>query len=482
MDEIPLAQQFVETVMSSVPPERAGGESRSEAESPEPVGAARYRITRVIGEGGMGRVVEAEDLQFGRMVALKSMLEHDDVSERGRRFGLEALVTANLDHPGIPAVYERGHDADGSPFYAMRLVRGRNLREAIDAAKTLDDRLRLLPALIDVAQTLAFAHARGVIHRDIKPDNVVVGAYGDTVVIDWGVAKLRGVGVSAATGATTKPSGEPTASRSTQTQHGSIVGTPAYMAPEQAAGRVDEVDERSDVFSLGALLYHLFSGHPPYRGRGSMAVLSMAIEAEFEPLERVAENVPAGIAAIVGKAMAKDAEQRYASAGQLAEALQEFVALGVRGRESRFVRVFASTTSVVMTAFMLLVVAVMLLSVPLDNLGIHRFILLPIFAAGAALAVVEWWTVGRHRLSPLVIGLAVVVALQGVVMSGLGETEMFAVLGAGLDAGQLDPEQALVGYLRGSQVVSQGEIVSFQLAAALVVLWAVARYRISRAR
>jgi predicted Ser/Thr protein kinase len=482
MDDTQLAQQFVETIMSSVPPERASTDPGRATELPDPVGAARYRITRVIGEGGMGRVVEAEDLQFGRMVALKSMLDRGDEHERGRRFGLEALVTANLDHPGIPAVYERGRDADGNPFYAMRFVRGRNLREAIESAKTLDDRLRLLPALIDVAQTLAFAHARGVIHRDIKPDNVVVGAYGDTVVIDWGVAKLRGVGVGVASGTTSSPGESTSADRSTQTQHGSIVGTPAYMAPEQALGRIDEVDERSDVFSLGALIYHLFAGHPPYHGRGSMAVLSQAMEAEFEPLERVAENVPAGIAIIVGKAMAKDAEQRYASAGQLAEALQEFIALGVRGRESRLVRVFASATSVVMTAFMLLIVAVMLLSVPLDNLGIHRFVLLPIFAAGTALAVVEWWTLGRHRLSPLVIGLAVVVALQGVVMSGMGESEMFAVLAARLEAQQMAPEQALVGYLQGSQIVSQGETVSFQLAAALIVLWAVARYRISRAR
>jgi hypothetical protein len=483
MDETLLGEQFVATVVSAA--DRGLEDSAttaSEDAAAEPFGIDRYRITRAIGEGGMGRVAEAEDLQFGRMVALKTMLGGGDSSERVRRFGLEAVVTANLDHPGIPAVYERGRDRQGNPFYVMRLVRGRSLRDAIESAETLDDRLRLLPALIDVAQTLAFAHARGVIHRDIKPDNVVVGAYGDTVVIDWGVAKLRGVNANLTTGAGARSGEHAAAGTSTETQHGSVVGTPAYMAPEQAAGRVEEVDERSDVFSLGALLYHLFAGHPPYRGRSSMAVIAKALEVELEPLASVAGDVPPAISAIVDKAMAKDPEQRYASAGQLAEALQEVVAQGVRGRGSRFVRVFADATSVILTVFMLLVVGAMLVSMPLANLGVHRFVVLPIFAAGAGLAVAEWWTVGRHRLSPLILGLAVVVALQGMVMSGMGEMEMYGALSGGLEAESLAAGEALGGYLRGSQIITQSQVVSLQLAAALIVLWSVARYRIARAQ
>ena len=482
MHEDQRGQQFVETVMSTASAaEQRTTPGRESEDAPLPVGMARYRSTRVIGEGGMGRVVEAEDLQFGRMVALKTMLASGDQDERLRRFALESVVTANLDHPGIPAVYERGRDEQGQAFYSMRLVRGRSLRDAIEAAGSLDDRLRLLPALIDVAQTLAYAHAHGVIHRDIKPDNIVVGAYGDTVVIDWGVAKLRGVGASRATGVS--HAAESTeASRSTETQYGSIIGTPAYMAPEQAAGRIEEVDERSDVFSLGALLYHLFAGVPPYRGRSSMAVVAQAIEAEFEPLARVATDVPAPIVAIVDKAMAKQPEQRYASAGQLAEALQEVVAQGVRGRGSRAVRVFASATSMIMTAFMLLFVAAMLINTPLENLGVQRFILLPMFAIGVVLAGVEWWTLGRHRLSPLLLGLAAAIVLQGVVMTKMGEIEMTVVLSEGLGHGVMGSQEAILGYLQGTQIMAQGEVVSFQLGAALAMLWAVARYRIQRAR
>jgi predicted Ser/Thr protein kinase len=480
----PLEQQFIATVMSSTSDTLAAPGSDSTgagAGESVAVGMARYRLGRVIGEGGMGRVLEAEDLQFGRAVALKQMLGVAAEDDRTRRFGLEAVVTANLDHPGIPAVYERGHDDGGRPFYAMRLVRGRSLRDAIDQAETLDDRLRLLPALVDVAQTLAFAHARGVIHRDIKPDNVVVGGYGDTVVIDWGVAKLRGMSASY-TGPASSPesSARAEAGGSLETQHGSVVGTPAYMAPEQAAGRIAEVDERSDVFSLGAMLYHLFAGHPPYRGRSSMAVIAKAIEGEHEPLASLGREVPSGIAAIVDKAMAKDPKQRYASAGELAEALQDELALGVRGR-SRWVRIFADATSAVVTVFMLLVLAGILVTVPLANLGIFRFVLLALFGAGATMAVVEWSTLGRHGLSPLVLGLAVIVGFEGLVMNGMGRIEAFHALSLRVEGEAAFTPDAAAGLLRVGQILSEGEIVTYQLAAALIVLWAVARYRITRA-
>jgi hypothetical protein len=469
VDETLAAEDLAKTLFAftdGAPPE-SGRSSGGLA-----TGSERYREGRLIGRGGMGRVVEAEDLQFGRKVALKTMLGDAESGDRVQRFGLEAIVTANLDHPGIPAVYERGRDSQGNPFYAMRLVRGRSLEQAIAQTKTLDDRLRLLPALIDVAQTLAFAHARGVIHRDIKPDNVVVGAFGDTVVIDWGVAKLRLVDE--------QPVAQAIADTrdSTQTRDGAVIGTPAYMAPEQAAGRVDEIDERSDVFSIGALLYHLFAGRPPYRGGTSLETLTRALEAEYEPLARVASDVPAPLVAIVERAMAKDAAARYPSAGALAEALQEVVAEGVRDRGSKAVRLFANATSLVLTLIMLMLVAVILVTVPLADLGVFAFLVVPTFAIGAVLAGIEWWTIGRYRLSPLILGLAVVTALEGLVAAAIGRSEIAGALIMANEEQRLDSTGLGLAYLQGSQIVGIAEVVGLQFCAALIVLYVVARYRI----
>ena len=482
MDETLAAEDLAKTVIAL-----------SEAESPQAAslefatGSARYRETRLIGRGGMGKVVEAEDLQFGRKVALKSMLASPGGASSGdrvQRFGLEAIVTANLDHPGIPAVYERGRDSQGNPFYAMRLVRGRDLEQAIAQTETLDDRLRLLPALIDVAQTLAFAHAHGVIHRDIKPENVIVGAFGDTVVVDWGVAKLRPLereraklGLAAHEDPTLARAIADT-SGSTATRDGAVIGTPSYMAPEQAGGRVDEIDERSDVFSIGALLYQLFTGRPPYRGNTSLATLTLALEAEYEPLTKLAPEVPPALVAIVTRAMAKDPAQRYPSAGALAEALSAVVTEGVRERSTRAVRLFANATSLVLTLVMLVLVALILANAPLADLGVFGFLIVPTFACGALLAGIEWWTIGRHGLSPLVLGLAIVTALEGMVGAAIGRTEIAGALSLANQDHPLDPAEMGLAYLEGSRIVGVAEIVGLQFAAALIVLYAVARYRI----
>ena len=151
----------------------------------------RYEVRRPLGEGGMGVVFEAEDRLFGRRVALKKV-RHDNRSLH-RRFVAEAVVTANLEHPGIAPVYERGLDDVGAPFYAMRLVEGRTVSEVVAERERLEDRLALLPSMVRLAQTLAFAHDRGVVHRDVKPDNVILGDHGQTVLLDWGIAKVRGM-------------------------------------------------------------------------------------------------------------------------------------------------------------------------------------------------------------------------------------------------------------------------------------------------
>lgn len=198
-----------------------------------PTGNTRYETTGVIGEGGMGRVVQATDKQFSRVVAIKE-LRHDRADAASReRFELEALVTGNLEHPGIPAVYERGHNPDSSPFYVMRRVLGLTLDEALkEAGDSLAERLKLLPVVMKAAQTVGFAHAQGVVHRDLKPQNIIVGKHGEVVVVDWGLAKVRGMVLHTTSGEHLIGSGG-----GAETVAGSVMGTPAYMAARAGAGK-----------------------------------------------------------------------------------------------------------------------------------------------------------------------------------------------------------------------------------------------------
>ena len=223
-----------------------------------------YQVTGEIAKGGMGRVLDARDLRLGRAVAIKELLPRN--RDAARRFEREARITARLQHPAIIHVYEAGVWSGGEPFYAMPKVKGRSLDKVVAERRTLVERLGLLPNVIAVADALAYAHHENVIHRDLKPSNVLVGAFGETVVIDWGLAKDLGA-----------PS-DPTESlhlrlqrAPADTNDGSVVGTPAYMPPEQAKGR--SVDQRADVYALGALLYHVLVGAPPYSGETSADVI-----------------------------------------------------------------------------------------------------------------------------------------------------------------------------------------------------------------
>lgn len=238
LDALALAR----TVLGQV-----GGQDPAAAPpTPVPPGSERYELLSLVGEGGMGRVVSARDRQFDRLVAVKELSGAGFSNEALRRFSTEAVVTGNLEHPGIAPVFERGV-RDGTPYYVMRLVRGRTLMQAIASTSSLDERLALLPAVVRVAHTLGFAHERGVVHRDVKPENVILGTHGETLLLDWGIAKVRGLTSS-------DPTDGPT-SVGTQTQMGTVMGTPMYMAPEQARGDTDAIDERTDVFALGAMLY-----------------------------------------------------------------------------------------------------------------------------------------------------------------------------------------------------------------------------------
>ncbi|HEY0191290.1 MAG TPA: serine/threonine-protein kinase, partial [Kofleriaceae bacterium] len=224
----------------------------------------RYRYGAELGRGGMGRVVEAFDLQLGRTVALKEVLPRGGPSI-ARRFVREVQLTARLEHPSIVPLYDAGTMPDGRPFYVMRRVSGRPFDQLMAGASELAERLTMLPALLAAVDAVAHAHRRGVIHRDLKPANILVGDLGETVVIDWGLAKVIG-----------EDDDQPgqllaQASDSLRTQIGSVFGTPGFMAPEQARG--EELDPRGDVYALGAILYQLLAGSPPHAGASATEVI-----------------------------------------------------------------------------------------------------------------------------------------------------------------------------------------------------------------
>ncbi|HEX7700817.1 MAG TPA: serine/threonine-protein kinase, partial [Kofleriaceae bacterium] len=280
------------------------------------VDPAYYTLGKEVGRGGMGRVMEARDLRVGRSVVLKELL--DESPSHALRFEREARVTARLQHPAIVPIYEIGKWPDGAPFYAMRMVEGRNLRAAIADTKTLAERLALLPSVIVAAEAIAYAHAHRVIHRDLKPSNIMVGNFGETVVIDWGLAKDLGDAVPE------EPDAGPYRGAGTGelTVAGAVVGTPAYMPPEQARG--EAVDERGDVYSLGAILYHLLAGEAPFRAGTSEDLLAAVKAAAPVPIAERAPDAPRDLLSIVDKAMAREPTQRYANAAELVAEFVQF--------------------------------------------------------------------------------------------------------------------------------------------------------------
>ena len=266
---------------------------------------ARYQVIGEHGRGGLGRVSRAYDRELGRDVAIKELLARGDVPEV--RFLREALITARLEHPGIVTVHEAGRWPDGTPFYAMKLVSGRPLRALIAERPTVGERIGLLHHVIAVADAIAYAHGRNIIHRDLKPSNVIVGEFGETVVIDWGLAKDLSASEDPVVG-----DGSPRSSGDGDlTAAGSVLGTPAYMAPEQARG--EAVDRRADVFAIGAMLWELCGPQrvPPDDARQRARVLRRA-------------GIDDDLAAILDKALQPAPADRYADAGALAADLKAF--------------------------------------------------------------------------------------------------------------------------------------------------------------
>lgn len=301
----------------------------------------RYSVLGEYGKGGMGRVLLVHDEHLGRDIALKELLpDLGDGStptparhskEMAARFLREAKITGQLEHPSITPVHEIGRKADGTLYYTMKLVRGRTLSQAIKSAKNFEERLKLLPHFVDLCNAIAYAHSRGVIHRDIKPSNVMIGDYGETVIIDWGLAKVK-----SAKEASDPPStpGQKTVlgmrtntkldDDSGKTQHGQAMGTPAYMPPEQAAGDLDNIDERSDIYSLGAVLFEILTGQPPVEGKSVAEILWNVIAGKIRKVRAVEPKCQTDLAAIVEKAMTLEPERRNQSAMELGEMVQKW--------------------------------------------------------------------------------------------------------------------------------------------------------------
>ncbi|MBA3457410.1 MAG: protein kinase [Deltaproteobacteria bacterium] len=287
------------------------------------VDPAHYVINREIARGGMGRIQVARDRRLGRDVAVKEVLTRS--GSHARRFEREVRITAQLQHPSIISIHEAGTWPTGEPFYAMRLVHGRSLDEVIAAAKTFNERLALLPNVLAIADAMAYAHGQRVIHRDLKPRNIVVGEFGETVVIDWGLAKKLAHAeiVDEANPDEVEPgSSNDSAANEGETTVGDVLGTPAYMPPEQAAGRA--VDERADVYAIGAILYHVLAARAPFVAESNAELIAAVYTGPPEPLLDLAPSAPRELVTIVERAMARDPAQRYATAQSLADDLRRF--------------------------------------------------------------------------------------------------------------------------------------------------------------
>ena len=310
----------------------------------------RYQIEGEIARGGMGVVHAARDGELRRTVALKVMLEETSTADSRTsdsllgRFLEEAQVTSQLEHPGIVPVYQIGVDPEERLFFTMKLVRGQTLRavfqQANDPGQTHWSRTRALSTLVRVCEAMAYAHAKGVIHRDLKPANVMVGQYGETYVMDWGLARL--VHAKDQHDLRIRPAeshdqllterGDRLTDRDVSpllTMDGDVMGTPAYMSPEQALGRLDEMGPASDVYAVGAMLYQLLTGRAPYSDPGVLRSLRAVLEAVRAgpptPLHRLADEVPEELQAICEKAMARDPVRRYASMEALGDDLRAYL-------------------------------------------------------------------------------------------------------------------------------------------------------------
>ncbi len=300
------------------------GETSPGAGAAEAAGEAaglpeRYRMDGQLGRGGMGEVLRGHDAEMGRDVAVKVLLEtHAGRTELVQRFVEEARIAGQLQHPGIVPVYEMGGRGGSRPYFTMKLVKGRTLADLLKQRQSpAEDLPRFVSVFEAVCQTMAFAHDKGVIHRDLKPANVMVGAFGEVQVMDWGLAKVlaKEATEEAASIIATARGGDG------DTEAGTVLGTPSYMAPEQARGEVDLVDERADVFGLGAILCEILTGMPPFPGKNAEAMrLARKGDLAGARARLDACGADAGLAALARRCLTAEPAGRPRHAGEVAEA------------------------------------------------------------------------------------------------------------------------------------------------------------------
>ena len=306
---------------------------------PQSKPADRYQFLGEIARGGMGAVIKGRDTDLGRDLAVKVLLDdHKDKPEIVQRFVEEAQIGGQLQHPGIAPVYELGQFADHRPFFTMKLIKGKTLAAMLSRRKTPgQDQAKLLGIFEQICQTMAYAHSRQVIHRDLKPANIMVGAFGEVQVMDWGLAKvLQSGGIADETNAakqqqdmsviaTIRSGGTNTftdgPSAGSETRAGSVMGTPAYMPPEQAIGQAAAMDERSDVFGLGAILCEILTGHPPYIAADGNEVLRKAVRGDLAECQKRLQDCDAhpDLVGLTLRCLAADPAERPEDAGAVTD-------------------------------------------------------------------------------------------------------------------------------------------------------------------
>ena len=363
-----IAEELPRIVLDSSPDEGAGPIVRPNSKQlpQQQHEDSRYQLQGEIARGGMGAILKGRDVDLGRDLAVKVLLdEHKDKPAVIQRFVEEAQIGGQLQHPGIVPVYELGQFKDQRPFFTMKLVKGKTLSALLEErASPEQDRAKFLGIFEQICQTMAYAHSRGVIHRDLKPSNVMVGAFGEVQVMDWGLAKVLSEGGVAdekkafdnrtktsiiqtirSLGSDTPASFGP-ASLGSQTQMGSVMGTPAYMPPEQALGEIDRLDQRSDVFGLGAILCEILTGQPPYTGKDHTEVFRNASRAKLEScFERLqSHSTDEDLVGIVRNTLQPEPEDRIRDAGVLTNRISDYLAsLDSRMRAAELANVEANT-------------------------------------------------------------------------------------------------------------------------------------------
>lgn len=295
----------------------------------------RYRIKSEYGRGGMGRILLAFDKSVGRDVALKELISPDGSvrnagasprqgSREATRFLREARITGQLEHPGIVPVYEIALRENESVYYTMKLVRGKTMAEVLRGCATPTERFELLSRFQVVCDAMAYAHDRGVIHRDLKPDNILIGTYGETVVLDWGLARVLDASETADE-AVPLTQAESPGNNVERTAAGTIMGTPVYMSPEQCRGDVHAIDPRSDVWALGCILYEILTGRPPFRRDSVHAVLQSIMRESVQPVRELEPAAPPALAKIAERCLEKEQTDRFQNAGQVAKQLHDVI-------------------------------------------------------------------------------------------------------------------------------------------------------------